>query len=97
MKLAKIGDQRRLEKIAKHLSETDYLEEPDAKYIASLTRLYKDGNVTRVSNRNFHIRLSLEDHKPACSTCGKKSSFYCNMNDAYFCELHVVGHDENEF
>ena len=42
-------------------------------------------------------RLSEKDGRPPCKTCKEKSEFYCNMNDEYFCTIHVVGHDENEF
>jgi len=97
MRMAKIGDTARLDKITKFLLEQNNLEKPDTEYLAMLTRLYKDGNVTRTNSKNYHMKLSPEDLKPACSICGEKSLFYCNMNDAYFCEIHVVGHDENEF
>jgi len=28
--------------------------------------------------------------------CELNSMYYCNMNDQYFCETHVIGHDDNE-
>ncbi len=31
-----------------------------------------------------------------CKECGEDSLYYCNMNDQYFCNIHVVGHDKNE-
>ena len=31
-----------------------------------------------------------------CALCDDGISYYCNMNDLYYCEKHVVGHDENE-
>ena len=47
-------------------------------------------------NRIYHIKLSEDDKKPKCALCDKESLFYCNMNDIYYCQKHVVGHDENE-
>ena len=41
-------------------------------------------------------KLSKEDEKPPCKECGEDSLYYCNMNDQYFCNIHVVGHDKNE-
>ena len=48
-------------------------------------------------SKNYHYKLSSDDHKPKCALCDDDSSYYCNMNDLYYCEKHVVGHDENEF
>jgi len=41
--------------------------------------------------------LSKQDEKPPCKVCGENALYYCNMNDQYFCTIHLVGHDENEF
>ena len=49
------------------------------------------------STRTIHIRLSPDDPKPRCAECGNSSLYYCNMNDQYFCQEHVVGHDKNEY
>jgi hypothetical protein len=44
----------------------------------------------------YYTNLSKEDEKPPCKECGEDSQYYCNMNDQYFCTIHVAGHDENE-
>ena len=49
-----------------------------------------------MKSKIYHYRLSDEDNKPKCALCDEKSMFYCNMNDLYYCDSHVVGHDENE-
>ena len=95
MKLAKIGDYKRWEKIIKKINDGQLLEGEDSEYFSSLTRIYKN---LKVSSRSkiYHTKLGELDPKPACKTCGQESLFYCNVNDAYFCSIHVVGHDENE-
>ena len=47
-------------------------------------------------NKNYHYKLSDDDNKPKCALCDAACSYYCNMNDLYYCEKHVIGHDENE-
>ena len=49
-----------------------------------------------MKSKNYHYKLSTDDHKPKCALCDDDCSYYCNMNDLYYCEKHVVGHDENE-
>ena len=49
-----------------------------------------------MKNKNYHYKLSADDKKPKCALCDNGCSYYCNMNDLYYCEKHVVGHDENE-
>jgi len=95
MQLAKIGDYKKWEKLIKKINDHDELNEDDWDYFSSLTRIYKDSKISGRS-KIYHTKLSKEDSKPPCKTCGEKSLFYCNMNDAYFCQTHVVGHDENE-
>ena len=95
LKLAKIGDYSKWEIIVKKLTNKEELNSEEISYFSSLSRIYKDANVSR-HTKIFHSRLSDEDKKPPCKSCGKESLFYCNMNDAYFCESHVVGHDETE-
>ena len=46
--------------------------------------------------QNYHYKLSSDDYKPKCALCDDDCAYYCNMNDLYYCEKHVVGHDENE-
>ena len=49
-----------------------------------------------MNSKNYHYKLSHDDPKPKCALCADFCSYYCNMNDLYYCEKHVVGHDENE-
>ena len=49
-----------------------------------------------MASKIYHIKLSDDDKKPKCALCDDFSIFYCNMNDLYYCENHIVGHDENE-
>ena len=47
-------------------------------------------------SQNYHYKLGNDDRKPKCALCDDDSAYYCNMNDLYYCEKHVIGHDENE-
>ena len=40
--------------------------------------------------------LDPNDSVPSCNECGKKSAYYCVMNDVYYCQKHLMGHDDNE-
>lgn len=95
MKQAKIGEYKKWEKIIQKIKNGKEISQLESEYFASLARIYKKGTISKRS-KIFHFRLSEQDTKPPCQSCGEKSSYYCNMNDAYFCEIHVVGHDENE-
>ena len=44
----------------------------------------------------YHQKLSDYDDKPICSLCDSFSLYYCTINDQYYCENHILGHDENE-
>jgi len=50
----------------------------------------------KLKSKIYHYKLFTDDHKPKCALCDDDCSYYCNMNDLYYCEKHVVGHDENE-
>ncbi len=95
MKLARIGEHARWERMAKKIRGSQVLEGGEVAYLARFARVYNDSGVTSRS-RILHVRLSEEDQRPKCLACGEKSEFYCNQNDAYFCATHIVGHDENE-
>ncbi|MCH9041635.1 MAG: hypothetical protein QQN58_02930 [Nitrosopumilus sp.] len=96
MKLAKIGKYDKWEAIIKKIKNEQPLNPGELEYYTNLTRIYKDSTITSRS-KIYHTKLSKEDEKPPCKLCGKNSLYYCNMNDQYFCSIHVVGHDENEF
>lgn len=95
MKLAKIGQYKKWEKIIKKIKNNQELNTEELGYYSNLTRIYKDSKIASRS-KIFHSKLSEQDEKPSCKTCGQVSQYYCNMNDQYFCAIHVVGHDENE-
>lgn len=96
MKLAKIGERKKWNVIAKKIKNKEKLNPSDVEYFSNMTRIYKDSNIA-VRSKVYHTKLSKQDEKPACKICGNDSEYYCNMNDQYFCMIHVVGHDENEF
>lgn len=96
LKIAKIGDYVMWTRIIKKINTGNELSNDEYFYILNLSRTYKDGQISR-RTRIYHTKLSDIDEKPPCEMCGDKSLFYCNMNDEYFCPIHVVGHDENEF
>ena len=95
MRRARIGDRRRWQRIEAKLKRSQDLSGDEAGYVATLSRIYGDAGVT-VRTRILHTRLSEEDPRPGCLSCGGPSEFYCNQNDAYLCGACVVGHDENE-
>jgi len=96
IKLAKIGNYNKWQTIIKKIKNEQPLNPGEIKYFTNFTRIYKN---SVISNRSkiYHTKLSEQDEKPPCKECGKESLYYCNMNDQYFCTIHVVGHDENEF
>jgi len=96
MKIAKIGNYKKWEKIIKKIKKDQPLNFGEMEYYTNMTRIYKNSNITSRS-RAYHIKLSEHDEKPPCNTCKESSLYYCNMNDQYFCTVHIVGHDENEF
>ncbi|WP_067957767.1 hypothetical protein [Nitrosopumilus sp. Nsub] len=95
MKLAKIGDYKKWETIIKKINKKQVLNPEELEYYSNLTRIYKNSTITS-RTKIYHTKLSSEDEKPPCKECGEDSSYYCNMNDQYFCNIHVVGHDKNE-
>ncbi len=96
MKLAKIGEGKKWNMMIKKIKNKEGLTTLDLEYFSNITRIYKDSNMI-VRSRIYHTKLSQHDEKLACGICGDNSEYYCNMNDQYFCMIHVVGHDENEF
>ena len=95
MKIAKIGEYDKWESIIKKIQNEETLNPAELEYYSQLTRIYKNSTVTSRS-KIYHTKLSEQDEKPSCKECGKDSLYYCNMNDQYYCTIHVVGHDENE-
>ncbi len=94
MKLARVGEYKRWAKLAKKMDRGIQLSPDEVAYVARMAGTYRSGVAPR--SRIIHTKLSPEDPKPRCSMCGDASLYYCGMNDAYFCQEHVVGHDENE-
>ena len=95
MKLAKIGKYKKWESMIKKIKNKQILNPEELEYYSNFTRIYKNSGITSRS-KIYHTKLSSEDEKPPCKECGESSLFYCNMNDQYFCNIHVVGHDKNE-
>ena len=95
MKCAKVGEYKKWESIINKIKNDVSLNKGEVEYYTRLTRIYKNSTITTRS-KIYHTKLTELDEKPPCNECGKDSSFYCNMNDQYFCISHVVGHDENE-
>ena len=96
MKLAKIGKYKKWESIIKKIKKEQALNPEELEYYSNITRIYKNSSIVKRS-KVYHTKLSNLDEKPPCKKCGENSLYYCNMNDQYFCTVHVVGHDENEF
>jgi len=95
LKLAKIGKYKKWESIIDKIKKNTPLDSSELEYFSNLTRIYKDSRVSK-RTRIYHIKLSEHDERPSCQICGNDSEYYCNMNDQYFCTIHVVGHDDNE-
>ena len=95
LKLAKIGEYKKWESIIKKIKNNIPLNPGELEYYSNITRIYKDSAIT-IRSKIYHTRLSEYDEKPPCNKCGDVSEYYCNMNDQYFCIIHVAGHDENE-
>lgn len=95
LKFAKIGDYKKWDKIVNKINDGINLTDKDYQYISTLSRTYQDQKATR--SKIYHTKLSDLDQRHPCKICGNDSMFYCNMNDEYFCPVHVVGHDENEW
>ncbi len=96
LKIAKIGEHKKWNMLIKKIKNKKNITTSDMEYFSNMTRIYK-GSSTAVRSKVYHSKLSEHDEKPSCKICGKDSAYYCNMNDQYFCMIHVVGHDENEF
>ena len=96
MKLAKIGKYDKWKAIIKKIKNEQPLTPVELEYYTTLTRIYKNSTIS-IRSKIYHTKLSKQDEKPPCRVCGNNSLYYCNMNDQYFCSIHVVGHDENEF
>ena len=95
LKLAKIGEYKKWEAIIKKIKNQVPLDSKELEYFSNITRIYKNSSIT-IRSKIYHTRLSEYDDKPPCNKCGDVSEYYCNMNDQYFCIIHVAGHDENE-
>ena len=95
MKLAKIGKYKKWELMIKKIKNEQVLNPEELEYYSNFTRIYKNSGITSRS-KIYHTKLSLEDEKPPCKECGEDALYYCNMNDQYFCNIHLVGHDKNE-
>lgn len=94
LKYAGLGEYDKWEELVKKIQEGTF-DKTDFEYCANFARIYNQGLVTG-RTKIYHTKLSEQDERPPCKSCGGKSTYYCNMNDAYYCFSHVIGHDENE-
>jgi len=95
MRRGKIGQHKKWKAIIKKIKNDEPLNPGELEYYSNLTRIYKDSSITSRS-KIYHTKLSELDEKIPCDLCEEKSEYYCNINNQYFCTVHVVGHDENE-
>ena len=96
LKLAKIGEYEKWNKIIDKINKNGSLDLEEKEYFSRLTRIYTEGKI-KTRSKIMHTKLSAHDEKPSCQLCGSDSEYYCNINDQYFCAIHIVGHDPNEF
>lgn len=96
MDAAGIGHRTKWDKIARKVHSGTPLSPAETEYYTRLTRIYRNPAAGSRTGRNYHVELSELDPKPACAECGGRSRHYCHINDAYLCDVHVVGHDPNE-
>ena len=94
LKISRVGEYKKWQKLARKINDNSELNPEEYNYIATMSRMYGQSKAKR--SKIYHTKLSDIDEKQPCKACGKESNFYCNMNDEYFCSIHVVGHDENE-
>ncbi len=95
LKLAKIGEYKKWESLIEKIQNNVSLNPDEIAYFTNFTRIYKNAQISR-RTKAYHTKLSENDVKPPCKECKNESLYYCTMNDAYFCSIHVVGHDDNE-
>ena len=96
IELAKTGRYKKWKAVVKKAKRKQELNNKEVKYYSNAAKT--DKNTTTIhKSKIYHIKLSEYDEKHPCNLCGENSSYYCNMNDQYFCTVHLVGHDENEF
>ncbi len=96
IELAKTGRYRKWKAVVKKAKSRDSTSNKDVMHHPDAASHGKN-NVTAHKNKAYHVKLSEHDEKYPCDLCGEDSSYYCNMNDQYFCTVHLVGHDKNEF
>ena len=93
--LSKIGEYEKWNKIIKKIKKDQPLDFEEIEYFRRITRIYPEAKI-KTRSKILHTKLSPQDEKPSCETCGSDSEYYCNINDQYFCAVHIVGHDPNE-
>ena len=96
MRRARIGSPKEWDRVAGKVESDLPLSPSESEYYARMTRIYRDPGAAGAGRRSYHYRLSKLDDKPKCALCGEESEYYCNMNDQYFCQAHLAGHDPNE-
>ena len=97
IELAKTGRYKKWKAAVKKAKSRQSAKDKETKYHNPDAANTDRRSVTAHKNKTYHIKLSEHDEKHPCTLCGEDSSYYCNMNDQYFCTIHLVGHDKNEF
>ena len=94
---ARIGKHKKWKKMATKVAKDIPLNPAEQEYYSRMTRIYKNGTIN-TNSRKYHIKIPIHDKVSSrCYTCGDTSEYYCTMNDQYFCQIHITGHDMNEF
>ena len=90
MRLARIGEYAKWEIMLGKLENGLRLDGEEFAYVTSMAATYKNGNVRR-RTKYYHRPIDPNDSVPSCNECGKKSAYYCVMNDVYYCQKHLMG------
>lgn len=96
IELAKTGKYKKWKSVVKKSKNKQKLDSKELKNNSGMTKTHEK-DVTVHKSKIYHVKLSEYDEKHPCNVCGEDSLYYCNMNDQYFCTVHLVGHDSNEF
>ena len=86
MRLARIGEYAKWEIMLGKLENGLGLDGEEFAYVTSMAATYKNGNVRR-RTKYYHRPIDPNDSVPSCNECGKKSAYYCVMNDVYYCHF----------
>jgi len=95
IKYSGIGDSKIWESLIRKINAGEDISKNDKDYFVKFSSIYKEGKISS-RTKIYHIKLGDDDSKPVCKMCDDISQYYCNMNDQYYCPVHILGHDDNE-